>query len=121
MASRRHLENLPHLLPRLVTHSVRSLSAISKYPNSVTRKSSTQAVPKPDHAHTTLEHPLTFRTTAYGLIDQNVKVEEEEIPGYEASQFYPVQIGEVFQRRYQAVTKLGYGSSSTIWLARDLR
>ncbi|KAI1012282.1 hypothetical protein LB503_004329 [Fusarium chuoi] len=121
MASRRHLENLPHFLQRLVTCSIRSLSAIPKYPNSVTRKSSTQAVPKPDHGHTTLEHPLTFQTTAYDVIDQNIKIEEEEIPGYEASRFYPVQIGEVFQGRYQAVTKLGYGSSSTIWLARDLR
>ncbi|KAG4256124.1 CMGC/SRPK protein kinase [Fusarium proliferatum] len=51
----------------------------------------------------------------------NLKIEEEQIPSYEASRFYPVQIGQVFQGRYQAVTKLGYGSSSTIWLARDLR
>ncbi|QGI63646.1 hypothetical protein CEK26_007597 [Fusarium fujikuroi] len=122
MASHRHLGSLPHILPRLLTYSVRSVSAIPKYPTSGTRKSSTQAVPKPDHhAHTTLEHPLTFQTTAYGLIDQNVKIEEEQIPSYEASRFYPVQIGEVFQGRYQAVTKLGCGSSSTIWLARDLR
>ncbi|KAF5710779.1 CMGC SRPK kinase [Fusarium globosum] len=122
MASRRHLGSLPHILPRLLTYSIRPVSTIPKYPTSGTRKSSTQAVPKPDHhAHTTLEHPLTFQTTAYGLIDQNVKIEEEQIPSYEASRFYPVQIGEVFQGRYQAVTKLGYGSSSTIWLARDLR
>lgn len=50
-----------------------------------------------------------------------MKVEEEEIAGYDASRFYPVRIGEVFQGRYQAVTKLGFGSSSTIWLAQDLR
>ncbi|KAF5601319.1 cmgc srpk kinase [Fusarium pseudocircinatum] len=48
-------------------------------------------------------------------------LEEEEIPDYEASRFYPVHIGEVFKGRYQAMTKLGFGSSSTIWLARDLR
>ncbi|KAF4458105.1 CMGC/SRPK protein kinase [Fusarium austroafricanum] len=57
----------------------------------------------------------------FHLIDEDIKVEEEEIPGYDASRFYPVRLGEVFQERYQAVAKLGFGSSSTIWLARDLR
>ncbi|KAF5609763.1 CMGC SRPK kinase [Fusarium subglutinans] len=122
MALRGHLKSLPYLVPRLATYSVRSRSAIPRYPIPVTRKSSTQAVPIPGrYTHETIEDPLTFPSTAYDLIDQNVKVEEEEIPGYEASRFYPVHIGEVFQGRYQAVTKLGYGSSSTIWLARDLR
>lgn len=37
-----------------------------------------------------------------------------------ADRFYPVHLGEVFQDRYQTVAKLGFGSSSTIWLARDL-
>ncbi|KAF5534452.1 CMGC SRPK kinase [Fusarium phyllophilum] len=122
MASHRYLKSFYRLIPGRAACSVRSISAIPIYPTLVTRKSSTQAVPKPDHnTYTTLEHPLTFPSTAYDVIDQNVKVEEEEIPGYEASRFYPVQIGEVIQGRYQAVTKLGYGSSSTIWLARDLR
>ncbi|KAF5626085.1 CMGC SRPK kinase [Fusarium sp. NRRL 52700] len=122
MILRRHLKILSHLLPRLESWSVGSRSVFPKYPISVTRKSSTQAVPIPDrYTHRSLEYPLTFQTTAYDVIDQSVKVEEEEIPGYEASRFYPVQIGEVFHNRYQAVTKLGYGSSSTIWLARDLR
>ncbi|KAB8078502.1 kinase-like domain-containing protein [Aspergillus leporis] len=35
--------------------------------------------------------------------------------------FYPVYIGEVFAPRYQVVSKLGYGTSSTAWLCRDLR
>ncbi|KAF5711542.1 CMGC SRPK kinase [Fusarium mundagurra] len=122
MAPRRHLKSLYRLISRRAACSVRSISVIPKYPTSVTRKSSTQAVPKPYHnVHTTLENPLTFQTYAYDVIDKDVKVEEEEIPGYEASRFYPVHIGEVFKGRYQAVTKLGFGSSSTIWLARDLR
>ena len=67
------------------------------------------------------EEPRSFPSTGAKLIDQDQKVEEEELPDYVADRFYPVRLGEVFQGRYQAVTKLGFGSSSTIWLARDLR
>ncbi|KAM0288491.1 hypothetical protein ACHAO9_007137 [Fusarium lateritium] len=67
------------------------------------------------------EQPRLFLTSSFDLIDEDIKVEEEEIPDYLPSRFYPVYLGQVFQDRYQAVTKLGFGSSSTIWLARDLR
>ncbi|KAG6309254.1 hypothetical protein E4U44_007222 [Claviceps purpurea] len=36
------------------------------------------------------------------------------------SQYYPVTIGEIFCARYQVVGKLGFGTTSTVWLARDL-
>ncbi|KAJ4183352.1 hypothetical protein NW755_009843 [Fusarium falciforme] len=42
------------------------------------------------------------------------------MPEYNPDHFYPVHLGEVFNGRFQTVVKLGYGSSSTIWLARDL-
>lgn len=32
-----------------------------------------------------------------------------------------MRIGEVIKDRYQVVAKLGYGTSSTVWLCRDLR
>jgi hypothetical protein len=32
-----------------------------------------------------------------------------------------MRIGEVIQGRYQVVAKLGYGTTSTVWLSRDLR
>jgi hypothetical protein len=39
---------------------------------------------------------------------------------YAAGGYYPVQIGEQFcKSRYRIVHKLGYGASSTTWLARD--
>lgn len=65
--------------------------------------------------------PRSFPTTGAKLIDQDQKVEEKELSDFVADRFYPVRLGEVFQGRYQAVTKLGFGNSSTIWLARDLR
>jgi hypothetical protein len=46
-------------------------------------------------------------------------VEEEKTPYYHR-QFYPAHLGQILNERYQIATKLGYGSSSTVWLARDL-
>ncbi|PLB37916.1 kinase-like domain-containing protein [Aspergillus candidus] len=34
---------------------------------------------------------------------------------------FPTHIGEILNHRYQIVGKLGYGSSATVWLCRDLR
>ena len=48
-------------------------------------------------------------------------IEEEEVPDYRADRLYPVRLGEVFEDRYQVLAKLGFGSSSTTWLAQDLR
>lgn len=67
------------------------------------------------------KEPWSFPTSGFSLIDQSRKVEEEELPDYVADRFYPVRLGEVFHDQYHAVAKLGFGSSSTIWLARDLR
>ncbi|RYP56991.1 hypothetical protein DL769_009767 [Monosporascus sp. CRB-8-3] len=52
---------------------------------------------------------------------QDQLVEEETMPEYKPEHFHPVRLGEVFNDRFQIVAKLGYGSSSTIWLARDLQ
>ena len=49
------------------------------------------------------------------------KIEEETIPDYLAGRYYPVRVGEIIHDRYQIVGKLGYGTTSTVWLARDLR
>ncbi|XP_037627450.1 SRSF protein kinase 3 [Sebastes umbrosus] len=35
--------------------------------------------------------------------------------------YHPVQIGDTFNRRYQVVSKLGWGYYSTVWLCLDLR
>lgn len=64
--------------------------------------------------------PLDFSNPNFARIPSHVAIEEETVPDYVASRYYPVRIGEVFQDRYQAVSKLGFGTSSTAWLARDL-
>lgn len=45
--------------------------------------------------------------------------EEETLPRYCPQHYYPVHIGETFNNRFLIVAKLGYGASSTVWLARD--
>jgi serine/threonine-protein kinase SRPK3 len=65
--------------------------------------------------------PLAFNSETFVTIPVNQKVEEETVPDYVASRYYPVRIGEVFSDRYQVVGKLGFGVTSTLWLARDMR
>lgn len=64
--------------------------------------------------------PLTFANQNFPRIPQDEKIEEELLPDYIASRYYPVYIGEILKDRYQIVGKLGFGASSTVWLARDL-
>ncbi|KAF3029615.1 hypothetical protein E8E12_000943, partial [Didymella heteroderae] len=62
----------------------------------------------------------TFPVDGFEKLSLQEKIEEEQIPNYKAERFYPVQLGEVLQSRYQVVAKLGFGTASTIWLCRDL-
>ena len=65
--------------------------------------------------------PLDFSKHVFPRIPSSQRVEEETLPDYVASRYYPANVGEVLRDRYQVVGKLGYGTSSTVWLARDLR
>ncbi|KIW82289.1 hypothetical protein Z517_05316 [Fonsecaea pedrosoi CBS 271.37] len=47
-------------------------------------------------------------------------VEEETLPRYHPENYYPVSIGQVFHERYKVLAKLGFGGSSTTWLAQDV-
>ncbi|KJK79951.1 hypothetical protein H634G_04190 [Metarhizium anisopliae BRIP 53293] len=47
-------------------------------------------------------------------------IEEEELPGYVDEDYYPTRIGQVFESRYRVLCKLGRGTGSTVWLAKDL-
>ncbi|KAL3495915.1 kinase-like domain-containing protein [Aspergillus germanicus] len=39
---------------------------------------------------------------------------------YLRKHFYPVHLYEILNNRYQVAAKIGWGTSSTVWLARDL-
>lgn len=65
--------------------------------------------------------PLNFSNPNFPRVSATQKIEEETIPGYVATRYYPTRIGEIFKERYQVVGKLGFGASSTVWLARDIK
>lgn len=43
------------------------------------------------------------------------------MPGYDPRRFLAVNPGDLLNNRYNVVTKLGWGTSSTVWLAQDTR
>lgn len=66
-------------------------------------------------------HARTFPSEGFEVLPVDHEVEEETIQGYKAENFYPVKLGEVIASRYQVVAKLGFGTTSTVWLCRDLK
>ena len=58
---------------------------------------------------------------APNILPSDVLVEEERMPGYNPKHFYPVNPGDFFHNRYEVLVKVGWGTSSTVWLARDTR
>lgn len=65
--------------------------------------------------------PKPLSTRPYPTLNASTPLEEENMPHYNAADWYPVFIGEVFESRYQVLGKLGFGLNSTIWLSRDLQ
>lgn len=65
--------------------------------------------------------PLNFPNANFLPISLSQKVEEETMPDYVPSRYYPARIGEILKEQYQIVGKLGFGASSTVWLARDMK
>ena len=55
------------------------------------------------------------------ILPSDVLIEEENIPGYGSKHFYPVNPGDLVHNRYEMSAKVGWGTSSTVWLARDTR
>ena len=64
--------------------------------------------------------PVTSRRSFISL-PLETPIDEETLPHYDPKQFYPVRIGDLFNRRYRVTGKLGYGAHSTSWLCQDIR
>lgn len=60
------------------------------------------------------------RGGSHTILPPDVPIEEELVPDYNPKDFYQVNPGDVFHDRYETIAKLGWGSCSTVWLARDL-
>jgi hypothetical protein len=53
------------------------------------------------------------------ILPTDIPIEEERIPGYDPNRFLPVDPGDILNNRYEIMVKVGWGTSSTVWLARD--
>lgn len=63
---------------------------------------------------------LQFDSSGFETMDEDEDLDEEAFYDGEKWTYYPVRIGEVLASRYQVAGKLGFGISSTVWLARDI-
>lgn len=63
---------------------------------------------------------MRFLNTGFKTIHTSDVLEEDKFPDFNTGQYYPVNIGEIFNSKYQVVGKLGFGVTSTVWLGRDL-
>ncbi len=48
-------------------------------------------------------------------------IEEELLTGDRMHYFHPTQLGQILDDRFKIISKLGYGSDSTVWLAENLK
>lgn len=53
------------------------------------------------------------------LLPVNTPLEEETSPDYDPRRFYPARVGESIHK-YKIVSKLGWGTNSTVWLVKDV-
>ena len=60
-------------------------------------------IPRAQIASRTFLQPRKFPSSGFVNMGSEVKVEEEELPGYVPERYYPVTIGQVFNSRYQVV------------------
>ena len=55
-----------------------------------------------------------------GCSDEDYSDDDDEgSEGYKKGGYHPVKVGEVYNRRYLVLKKLGWGHFSTVWLVRD--
>lgn len=58
-----------------------------------------------------------FTSQAPRLI--NHAIDEARLPFYKPEDYLPVHPGDILDAKYEILTKIGYGSYSTVWLAKD--
>ena len=55
------------------------------------------------------------------VLPPDIPIEEERVPGYDPKRFLSVNPGDLLNNRYKIVVKVGWGTTSTVWLAQDTR
>lgn len=68
---------------------------------------------------TSIDRKLALISRQFQTTSHAEPMEEETVPRYKAGNFLPLRLGQVVHDRYLIVSKLGFGTSSTIWLVQD--
>ena len=50
---------------------------------------------------------------------KNISSDVESVEEYRRGGYHPVRLQDVFNERYEVMGKIAYGSSSTVWRAKD--
>ncbi|EDP49747.1 protein kinase, putative [Aspergillus fumigatus A1163] len=64
--------------------------------------------------------PMCFPTSGFETIRPSEVLDEARFEHFKKGQYYPANIGYVLSTKYRIIGKLGFGTTSTVWLARDL-
>jgi hypothetical protein len=59
-----------------------------------------------------------FSRSSPTILPANPLIEEEQA-ACRTENFYPLNPGDILNRRYKILTKIGWGSASTVWLVQD--
>ncbi|KKK14683.1 hypothetical protein P175DRAFT_0561003 [Aspergillus ochraceoroseus IBT 24754] len=62
---------------------------------------------------------MVSRLSSSAQVSSLLPLEEEQLSNYDPQKYYPAQIGESIGK-YRILSKLGWGVSSTAWLAKDM-
>lgn len=57
----------------------------------------------------------------YLIADFNDQIEHEDFKDYGPGGYHPIKMFDLFNNRYSAICKLGWGHFSTVWLSWDLK
>lgn len=64
---------------------------------------------------------VRFSNANFKILPSDQKMEEEAHDTISKGRYYPVRNGDVIEKKYQVLGKLGYGLGSTVWLANEFR
>ncbi|PLB45873.1 CMGC protein kinase [Aspergillus steynii IBT 23096] len=64
--------------------------------------------------------PMSFPTSGFEIVRSSEVLDEERFDHFKQGQYYPANTGDVLSSKYQIFGKVGFGTTSTVWLAHDL-
>ncbi|PYI14680.1 kinase-like protein [Aspergillus violaceofuscus CBS 115571] len=62
--------------------------------------------------------PMHFPTSGFDILPPSEVLEEERFEHFRCGVYYPANIGDVLNAKYQVIEKLGFETTSAVWLAR---